>query len=47
MLIRKKISGYGKWKIPVAYKKSTDGGTCVVGCHKTKSYDRNQPIINN
>jgi predicted CXXCH cytochrome family protein len=44
MLIKKNVPGYGKWKIPIVYTKSTSGGTCVVGCHKTKSYDRLEPV---
>jgi predicted CXXCH cytochrome family protein len=32
-----------KWSMPVAYQKSTAGGSCTPGCHDTKSYDRKGP----
>jgi predicted CXXCH cytochrome family protein len=47
MLIKKKIPGYGTWKIPINYTRTVYGGTCVAGCHKTKTYDRNEPVIDN
>lgn len=40
MLIKEKIPGFGKWEIPINYTKTATGGTCVVGCHKPRSYDR-------
>jgi len=45
-LISDKISGFGRWRIPIRYTKNDVGGTCVVGCHKPKSYDRNDPVVN-
>jgi len=32
--------GTGGWQLPVKYTKTDDGGTCVVGCHKPKTYNR-------
>lgn len=39
-LISTKIGGFGRWRIPIRYTRTAVGGTCVVGCHKPKSYDR-------
>ncbi len=45
-LISSKIAGFGRWRIPINYSKTDDGGTCVAGCHKPKSYDRINPVEN-
>jgi predicted CXXCH cytochrome family protein len=45
-LISSKIPGFGRWRIPIRYTKTNVGGTCVVGCHKPKSYDRINPVQN-
>lgn len=45
-LISNKSPGFGRWRIPIRYTKSDVGGTCVVGCHKKKSYDRINPVVN-
>jgi predicted CXXCH cytochrome family protein len=45
-LISNKVPGFGRWGIPIRYTKTEVGGTCVVGCHKPKSYDRINPIEN-
>jgi predicted CXXCH cytochrome family protein len=45
-LIRRLVPGYGKWKIPISYTKTATGGSCMVGCHKTKAYDRLETINN-
>ena len=42
-LVSNKIHGFGTWRIPIRYTKTETGGTCVVGCHKPKSYDRLTP----
>lgn len=42
-LISRKIPGFGRWRIPIRYTKTAEGGTCVVGCHKPKTYNRNNP----
>ena len=39
-LIKRKVPGFGKWEIPIEFEKTSTGGTCIVGCHKPKSYDR-------
>lgn len=39
-LIKERIPGFGKWEIPISYTKTATGGTCVVGCHQPRSYDR-------
>lgn len=36
---------YGKmWSYPIKYTETEGGGTCVVGCHKPKDYDRIEPV---
>lgn len=45
-LIAEKIPGFGAWRIPILFTKTDTGGTCVVGCHKPKSYDRINAVIN-
>lgn len=37
---------FGEWSYPIQYTKSKDGGTCVVGCHAPKTYDRVKPLLN-
>ncbi|MBU0484584.1 MAG: hypothetical protein KKB30_08740 [Proteobacteria bacterium] len=36
---------FGAWSYPISFTKSKVGGTCVVGCHAPKTYDRNNPQI--
>jgi predicted CXXCH cytochrome family protein len=45
-LISSKTAGFGRWRIPIRYTKTAVGGTCVVGCHKPKSYNRIDPVEN-
>lgn len=45
-LIKEHIPGFGTWEIPIRYTKTETGGTCVVGCHKPKTYDRVRPVKN-
>lgn len=45
-LIAPSVPGFGRWGIPIRFTKTDTGGTCVVGCHKPKSYDRNQAVTN-
>lgn len=45
-LISATIAGFGRWGIPIRFTKTETGGTCIVGCHKPKSYDRVNAIIN-
>jgi predicted CXXCH cytochrome family protein len=37
--IRERVA-YGKWMLPIQYKKTGDGGSCHPGCHNLKAYDR-------
>lgn len=37
--IREKVP-YGKWMMPINFKKTEAGGSCHAGCHKLKAYDR-------
>lgn len=39
--------GSGKWELPIQFSRSKTGGTCIVGCHKPKTYDREKEYINN
>jgi len=32
----------GRWKLKLQYTLTDEGGTCVVGCHKPKTYSREQ-----
>lgn len=36
---------FGAWSYPISLTKTATGGTCVVGCHAPKSYDREKPQI--
>ncbi|MEK6779862.1 MAG: cytochrome c3 family protein [Candidatus Deferrimicrobiota bacterium] len=42
--IRKEVPFGKAWMLPVQYTKTANGGTCVVGCHKPKTYDRVNPV---
>ena len=37
---------FGDWKIPVRFKATDTGGSCMPGCHRTMQYDRNKPADN-
>lgn len=39
--IREKVP-FGKWSLPIGFKKFKDGGSCAPGCHKPYSYKRIQ-----
>ena len=44
-LVRDEVSfGPGGWKLPVAWKPTSTGGTCATGCHRALSYDRNVAV---
>lgn len=45
-LLKRRITGYGRWEIPLSYTRGVAGGTCMVGCHKTRMYDRLSPVMN-
>jgi predicted CXXCH cytochrome family protein len=34
---------FGKWELPVGYKKLPEGGTCATGCHVERAYKRSGP----
>ncbi len=34
---------FGGWSYPIQYTRTKNGGTCVVGCHAPKTYDRVKP----
>ena len=45
--IRKSVPyGSGDWRLPVNFTKKKNGGTCVVGCHKPKTYNRKNAYSN-
>ena len=36
---------YGRmWSYPIDFARTETGGTCIVGCHKPKDYDRMNPV---
>ncbi len=37
---------FGGWSYPIVFTKRKTGGTCVVGCHAPKTYDRVHPRLN-
>ncbi len=37
---------FGAWKLPINFKKSAGGGTCLPGCHQLFAYDRQKPVKN-
>jgi predicted CXXCH cytochrome family protein len=34
---------FGKWRLPLKFVKTENGGSCSPGCHRTQSYDRKNP----
>lgn len=42
--IREEVPFGRGWSYPITYKKTATGGSCVVGCHKPKKYDREIPV---
>jgi len=42
--IRKEVPFGKAWMLPVQFTKTSNGGTCVVGCHKPKDYNRVNPV---
>jgi predicted CXXCH cytochrome family protein len=42
--IRKEVPFGKMWMLPVNFTQTKNGGTCVVGCHKPKDYDRVNPV---
>ncbi len=37
---------FGSWEVPLNFKKTETGGSCLPGCHKIKKYDRAKSVIN-
>lgn len=37
---------FGSWNLPIKYTRTSGGGTCIVGCHNPKSYDRAKAVVN-
>lgn len=37
---------FGKWQMPMRYKTTANGGSCLTGCHKQLAYDRKQKVDN-
>ena len=37
---------FGSWMLPIKFKKTANGGTCNVGCHNPKSYNRAKAVKN-
>ena len=42
--VRKEVP-FGSWAYPIDYTQTENGGTCVVGCHAPKTYDRIKPLL--
>lgn len=36
--------GTGGWTLPVNFTKTSNGGRCIIGCHREMAYDRENPI---
>ncbi|MDH5299293.1 MAG: hypothetical protein OEV91_09770 [Desulfobulbaceae bacterium] len=36
---------FGSWSYPINFTKRPTGGTCIVGCHAPKTYDRKDPQV--
>lgn len=37
---------FGTWMLPITFKKTATGGSCAVGCHKPRAYDRVKEVVN-
>jgi len=36
--------GAANWKLPLNYKKTPEGGSCMPGCHEVRRYSRSPPV---
>ena len=45
-LISRTGTHFGEWQMPISFALTTNGGTCMPGCHRKMEYDRNQAINN-
>jgi predicted CXXCH cytochrome family protein len=43
-LISKGGAAFGEWKVPIGMQFTATGGSCMPGCHRKLSYDRNKPV---
>ena len=43
--IRERVP-FGKLSYPIRYTKTPNGGSCIVGCHVKRGYDRVNPVKN-
>ncbi len=37
---------FGSWNLPINYSKTPTGGRCMPGCHSSRGYDREKPVVN-
>ncbi|GAB4180010.1 MAG: cytochrome c3 family protein [Geothermobacteraceae bacterium] len=44
-LIRTDGVPFGEWTIPIRFRQTETGGSCMPGCHRQESYDREKPLI--
>ncbi len=35
---------FGKWRLPLNFQATETGGSCMPGCHRKRSYDRNTQV---
>ncbi len=42
--VRDEVPFGDMWSYPITYTKNENGGSCVVGCHKPKEYNRVEPV---
>ena len=35
---------FGKWELPITFRKTETGGSCTTGCHRDYAYDRVNPV---
>jgi len=45
-LLMSRVPGFGEWDIPMIWANDGERATCYVGCHRPKTYDREQKIDN-
>lgn len=37
---------FANWQLPIGFKKTETGGSCLPGCHRRYGYDRVTPVVN-
>jgi predicted CXXCH cytochrome family protein len=45
-LINREGAPFGSWRIPLRFKGTESGGSCMPGCHRQMGYDRKEPVGN-